>query len=140
LALKGGTRLPVAVLGDGDFLMGVTAFWTAVRYDIPLLVVVANNRSFFNDEVHQEKVAVVRGRPVENKSVGQRLETPEIDIAAMARAQGALAWGPVGSKDELEHALLEAIAAVRAGKVAVIDARVGREYAPAMAKALTRGE
>ncbi|WP_145925319.1 thiamine pyrophosphate-binding protein [Bordetella sp. H567] len=140
LALMGGPRLPVAVLGDGDFLMGVTAFWTAVRYGIPLLVVVANNRSFFNDEVHQEKVAVVRGRPVENKSVGQRLETPEIDIAAMARAQGALAWGPVSAKNELEHALLEAVAAVRSGKVAVIDARVGREYAPAMANALTRGD
>jgi thiamine pyrophosphate-dependent acetolactate synthase large subunit-like protein len=140
LALKDGTRLPVAVLGDGDFLMGVTAFWTAVRYEIPLLVVVANNRSFFNDEVHQEKVALVRERPVENKWVGQRLETPEIDIAAMARAQGAQAWGPVGTRSELEHALNEAIAAVRAGKVAVIDARVGREYAPAMAKALTRGD
>lgn len=140
LALKGGPRLPVAVLGDGDFLMGVTAFWTAVRYDIPLLVVVANNRSFFNDEVHQEKVAVVRGRPVENKSVGQRLETPEIDIAAMARAQGAWARGAVRTRDELEQALAEAIAAVRAGKVAVLDVRVGREYAPAMAKALTRGD
>ena len=25
-------RLPVAILGDGDFLMGVTALWTAVHY------------------------------------------------------------------------------------------------------------
>jgi len=140
LALKDSTRLPVAVLGDGDFLMGVTAFWTAVRYEIPLLVIVANNRSFFNDEVHQEKVAIVRERPVENKWVGQRLETPEIDIAAMARAQGAQAWGPVNTKNELERALNEAIVAVRTGKVAVIDARVGREYAPAMANALTRGD
>ncbi|ANN73359.1 thiamine pyrophosphate-binding protein [Bordetella bronchialis] len=140
LGLRHSGRLPVSVLGDGDFLMGVTAFWTAVRYEIPLLVVVANNRSFFNDEVHQEKVAIVRGRPVENKWVGQRLETPEIDIAAMARAQGALAWGPVASKTELERALDEAVEAVRSGKVAVIDARVGREYAPAMAKALARGD
>jgi len=69
LALRdtGSGRLPVAVLGDGDFLMGVTALWTAVRNDIPLLVVVANNRSFFNDELHQERVARQRGRPVENR-------------------------------------------------------------------------
>lgn len=43
--------LPVAVLGDGDSLMGSTTLWTAGRYRIPLLVVVANNASFFNDEV-----------------------------------------------------------------------------------------
>jgi acetolactate synthase-1/2/3 large subunit len=140
LALKGGPRLPVAVLGDGDYLMGVTALWTAVRYGIPLLVVVANNRSFFNDEVHQEKVALTRSRPVENKWVGQRIETPEIDIAAMARAQGAAAWGPVCTAHELDAALDAALAAVHAGQVAVIDARVGKEYAPAMTKALTRGD
>jgi thiamine pyrophosphate-dependent acetolactate synthase large subunit-like protein len=140
LALKTGPRLPVAVLGDGDFLMGVTALWTAARYGIPLLLVVANNRSFFNDEVHQEKVALARSRPVENKWVGQRLETPEIDIAGMARAQGAAAWGPVRTAQELDTALDAAIAAVRAGQLAVIDARVGKEYAPAMTKALTRGD
>ena len=65
LALRdsGSGRLPVAILGDGDFLMGVTALWTAVRNHIPLLVVIANNRSFFNDELHQERVARDRGRP-----------------------------------------------------------------------------
>src|SRR6516164_7135447 len=45
LALKGSGRLPVAICGDGDFLMGVTAIWTAVHYKIPLLFVLANNRS-----------------------------------------------------------------------------------------------
>jgi len=139
LALRGTPRLPVAVLGDGDFLMGVTALWTAVSYGIPLLVVVANNRSFFNDEVHQEKVAQMRARPVENKWIGQRIEGPEIDLAGMARAQGALGWGPVRTAGQLAEALDEAIEAVRAGKVAVIDARVAREYAKTMAKALGRG-
>lgn len=139
LALRGSPRLPVAVLGDGDYLMGVTALWTAARYGIPLLVVVANNRSFFNDEVHQEKVAVTRGRPVENKGVGQRIEGPEVDIAALARAQGASAWGPATTAAALDGMLSEAIAAVRAGALAVVDARVTRGYAPAMAGGLTRG-
>src|SRR5207248_6630170 len=35
LALRDSGRLPVAVLGDGDFLMGCTAIWTAVHYRIP---------------------------------------------------------------------------------------------------------
>src|SRR5260370_41184559 len=55
LALKGSGRLPIAVCGDGDFMMGNTAVWTAVHYKIPLLIVVCNNRSFFNDELHQER-------------------------------------------------------------------------------------
>ena len=56
-AARASGRLPVAICGDGDFLMGVTALWTAAHYRIPLLFVVANNRSFFNDEVHQERMA-----------------------------------------------------------------------------------
>ena len=89
LALKGSGRLPIGVCGDGDFLMGCTAIWTAVHYRIPLLIVVANNRSFYNDEVHQERVARMRNRPVENKWIGQRISDPDIDLAQMARAQGA---------------------------------------------------
>ena len=95
LALKGSGRLPVSICGDGDFLMGVTALWTAAHYRIPLLLVVANNRSFYNDEVHQERVARMRNRPVENKWIGQRMTDPDIDLAALARAQGALGIGPI---------------------------------------------
>ena len=76
-------------------MMGVTAIWTAAHYRIPLLIVVANNRSFFNDELHQERVARMRNRPVENRWVGQRISDPDIDIAGMARAQGAQGFGPV---------------------------------------------
>jgi len=59
--------------------MGATALWTAARHRLPLLVVVANNRSYFNDEVHQHRVALRRGRPVENRWVGQRLDDPAPD-------------------------------------------------------------
>ncbi len=83
------------MLGDGDYLMGCTAFWTAARYGIPLLAVIANNRSFFNDEVHQERVAQMRGRNPANKWIGQHIGGPDVDLAAMARAQGCAGWGPV---------------------------------------------
>jgi thiamine pyrophosphate-dependent acetolactate synthase large subunit-like protein len=132
LALKGCGRLPVSICGDGDFLMGVTALWTAVHYRIPLLLVVANNRSFYNDEVHQERVARMRNRPVENKWIGQRMTEPDIDLAALARAQGALGLGPIVSFDDLAPAYAQAIAAVEEGGVAVVDVRVEPGYAPAM--------
>ena len=138
LALKGSGRIPVAICGDGDYLMGVTALWTAAHYRIPMLVVIANNRSFFNDELHQERVARIRNRPVENRWIGQRISDPDIDLAAMARAQGAIGFGPVNSETELSAALLSAIAAVENGAVAVVDVWVEPGYAPAMTAALTR--
>ncbi|MFN0263207.1 thiamine pyrophosphate-dependent enzyme [Tepidamorphus sp. 3E244] len=56
----------MAVLGDGGTMMGISAFWTAARHRISCITVVCNNRSYFNDEVHLEKVAIIaRGRPVE---------------------------------------------------------------------------
>jgi thiamine pyrophosphate-dependent acetolactate synthase large subunit-like protein len=130
LALRdtGSDRLPVAILGDGDFLMGVTALWTAVRNSIPLLVVIANNRSFFNDELHQERVARERGRPVENRWIGQSIRDPDIDLATLARGQGCVGIGPVEDPKKLVAALTEAVAAVRAGKVCVVDVRVAVGY------------
>jgi thiamine pyrophosphate-dependent acetolactate synthase large subunit-like protein len=130
LALRdsGSSRLPIAVLGDGDFLMGVTALWTAVRNSVPLLVIVANNRSFFNDELHQERVALQRGRPPENRWIGQAIRDPDIDLATMARGQGCIGIGPVEDPRELVSAMREAVAAVRAGKVCVVDVRVAPGY------------
>jgi thiamine pyrophosphate-dependent acetolactate synthase large subunit-like protein len=138
LALKGSGRLPVAVCGDGDFLMGVTALWTAAHYHIPLLIVVANNRSFFNDELHQERVARMRNRPVENRWIGQRISEPDIDLAGIARAQGALGFGPVKTIAELVPAFEKAIAAVEAGTVAVVDVRVEPGYTAASTAAMTQ--
>ncbi len=138
LALKGSGRLPVAVCGDGDFLMGVTSLWTAAHYRIPLLLVIANNRSFFNDELHQERVARMRNRPVENRWIGQRISDPDIDLAGLARAQGALGFGPVAKDGELAAIFAEAIAAVENGAVAVVDVRVEPGYSQAMTAAMNR--
>ena len=138
LALRDSDRMAVCVGGDGDFLMGATAIWTAAHYKIPLLYVVANNQSFFNDEVHQERVARMRNRPVENKWIGQRMTDPEIDIAGLARAQGASGFGPIRQSDQLVAAFSAAIAVVEAGGVAVVDVRTEPGYTPAMVASLTR--
>ncbi|MGK6317435.1 thiamine pyrophosphate-binding protein [Neorhizobium sp. DT-125] len=128
LALKGTGRLPIAILGDGDFLMGGTAVWTAVHYELPLLIVIANNQSYYNDELHQERVARTRARPAENRWIGQRLADPPIDLSAFAKSQGAKGFGPVTDRDLLEDVLRQAIAAVEAGGVAVVDVHVAPGY------------
>jgi thiamine pyrophosphate-dependent acetolactate synthase large subunit-like protein len=124
LALKDSERLAVAVLGDGDFLMGATALWTAARYRLPLLVVVANNRSFLNDEIHQERVARARARPIENRWVGQQIRDPDPDLAALSRSLGLGGFGPVAARSELTGMLAAAVAAVAGGESVVVDVRV----------------
>ncbi|MQA10769.1 MAG: thiamine pyrophosphate-binding protein [Pseudonocardiaceae bacterium] len=136
LALRGGDRLPVAVLGDGDYLMGVTALWTAARHEIPLLVVVANNNSFFNDEVHQYRVARTRSRPVGNAHVGMRLQEPDPDVAGLARDLGFTGHGPIRDPADLGPALRKAVLAVRDGGQAVVDVRVERGYSAETAAAV----
>jgi thiamine pyrophosphate-dependent acetolactate synthase large subunit-like protein len=128
LALRGSDRLPVSILGDGDYLMGLTAIWTAVHYRIPMLILVANNHSYYNDELHQERVAVARSRPVDNKWIGQHMVGPELDLATLARGQGAKGFGQVQSLKELPGVIADAIDAVDAGLVAVIDVRVNPGY------------
>ncbi len=139
LALKDSGRLPIAICGDGDFCMGVTALWTAVHYRIPLLVVVCNNRSFFNDELHQERVARIRNRPPENRWIGQRISDPEIDCAGLAAAQGAVGFEPVTRTADLVPTFEKAIAAVEAGQVAVVDDRVEPGYSAVATAAMLRG-
>lgn len=123
LALKGSGRLPICITGDGDFLMGVTALWTAVRYRVPLLFVVTNNQSFYNDEVHQRVMAQRRGRPIQNQAIGVQMADPDLDLLKLAEGQGAVGFGPVTKPADLEATFREAIAAVEGGAVAVVDVR-----------------
>jgi hypothetical protein len=82
--------------------------------------------------MHQERVAKERGRPVENKWIGQRIDEPDIDLAMMARSQGAVGIGPVKELKDLKPALSEGIRQVKAGAVCVIDVRVLPGYDAAM--------
>jgi acetolactate synthase I/II/III large subunit len=131
LALEGSGRLPVAVLGDGDLLMGGTALWTAAHYQLPLLIVVANNSSFYNDVVHQERIAGQRRRPVKNSWIGQVIADPDPDLPAFARSLGFRAADQVADLSELAAVLADAAATARAGHCVLVDVRVCPDGYPA---------
>lgn len=131
LALKDKNRLVIGVLGDGDYLMGVNALWTASRMEIPMMIVVADNRSYYNDEMHQERVAVVRRRPVQNRWIGQRIDDPRVDLVAMARAQGFESEAPVSTTEALSKALKRGAQIVAKGGRYFIDSVVQPGYADA---------
>ncbi len=124
LALADMGRHAVSMLGDGDFCMGATAIWTAARHRIPLLVLINNNRSYFNDELHQETVARVRGREAKNRWIGLRLEDPSPDIAKLAEAQGAVGLGPVTRPGDVKGAIEKGVGILKKGGVCVIDLHI----------------
>ena len=80
----------------------------------------------------------MRKRPVENKWIGQRINDPDIDIAAMAQAQGARGFGPVTKVSDLDKVIAEAVAAVDAGHVAVVDVRIEPGYLEEVSSAMLR--
>jgi thiamine pyrophosphate-dependent acetolactate synthase large subunit-like protein len=124
LALHERGKAAVSVLGDGDFIMGANALWTAARYKIPLLILINNNLSYFNDELHQETVARTRGREPKNRWIGQRIADPAVDIAKLAEAQGAVGIGPVKNAADVKAAIDKGVTALRAGKVCVVDIHI----------------
>lgn len=124
LALHKLGRHAVSVLGDGDFCMGATALWTAVRHRIPMLVLIDNNRSYFNDELHQQNVARARGRNEKNSWIGLRLVDPPPNLAQLAEAQGAVGIGPVTHARDVAKAVAEGVGVLKSGGVCVIDFHV----------------
>jgi len=138
LALKDSGRLTIGILGDGDCLMSMNALWTAARYRIPALFIVANNRSYYNDELHQEGVARHRGRNTANRWIGQSIDHPAPDIAKLAEAQGLTGIGPVRRVDELHEAMRRGVECVRGGSPCLIDVHIdpghGRHLRESMAE------
>lgn len=121
LALMGTGKIAVCVIGDGNLLQGITALWTAARYDIPAVFVIVNNSSNLNDELIQEKIAKARGRPAENAWVGQRFTDPDISIPGLARAQGVKAGDSVRRVGDLAAAIEEALQTAEAGAPALVN-------------------
>ncbi|MGA8706516.1 MAG: thiamine pyrophosphate-binding protein [Steroidobacteraceae bacterium] len=121
LALKGSGRLPVAILGDGDLLMGSQALWTAAAEQLPALFIVNNNHSFYNDVEHQARVATRRGRPLGNSHIGMSISAPQIDLPGLARAQGLQSLGPISKREDLDQALANAMQMARQGATVLLD-------------------
>lgn len=100
----------VSLLGDGGFSMGMQDFVTAVKYDLPMILVVFNNQKIQLIEHEQEEMG--------NKATETNLAN--IDFAAFARACGGEGY-TAKSRSELKDALAKAKAS---RKPVVVDAYV----------------
>src|SRR6185369_15045427 len=119
-------RTVVAFAGDGDFLMTGQEFATAVQYDLPVIVIVADNGMYGTIRMHQE-------RHYPGRVVGTGLKNP--DFAAYARA-----FGGYGATVEKTADFLPAFeAAQKSGKPAILHLKVDPEaLTPTMSLTATR--
>jgi thiamine pyrophosphate-dependent acetolactate synthase large subunit-like protein len=127
LAYRGTDTVVVDIQPDGDLMYDPGALWTAANSRIPLLVVMYNNRAYYNDLEHQIRVAHHRGTPVENARVGQELDDPAPDFAMLAKSFGWYAEGPIADPDEAGPAIKRALAHVKEKRLpALVDTIVRR--------------
>lgn len=103
-------RRVIALAGDGGFAMLMGDFVTAVKYELPIVVLVFNNAKLGFIKLEQE----AKGLP----DYGTDLDNP--DFGAFARACGGVGF-TVSKAGELEKAVDDALTA---GKPAVVDIKV----------------
>jgi thiamine pyrophosphate-dependent acetolactate synthase large subunit-like protein len=122
LAHRGSGKVCVNLQADGDLLYVVSGLYTAAHHRLPLLTVMFNNRTYGNDEEHQDAVAKARGRPVENKVVGIRIDDPAPDFARIAQGFGVHGEGPIERVEAVGPALRRALRVVKdEGRPALVD-------------------
>ena len=122
LANREHGRLSVSVVADGDFMYSSGALWTATHHDIPLLMVINNNRAYHQEVMHIQRIAARRQRGVDGPAkIGNVFEDPHIDYAALARSMGVWAEGPISDPTQLAGAFKRAVDVVDQGGCALVD-------------------
>jgi acetolactate synthase-1/2/3 large subunit len=121
LAWKGAGKLVVDLQPDGDLMFDLGALWMAKKYDIPFLVIMYNNRAYYNDWAHQITMAKKRGTDVDRAYIGMDLEGPAPDFAHIAKGLDWYAEGPIVDPKDIQPAVKRAIEQVKKGQPALVD-------------------
>jgi acetolactate synthase-1/2/3 large subunit len=121
LAHKGSGRIVVDFQPDGDLMFDAGALWNAAKHRIPILIIMFNNRAYYNDWEHQLRMARLRGTDEDRAHIGMDLSGPEPDFAGLARAMGCWGEGPIERPEDVRPALLRALAEVKNGRPALVD-------------------
>lgn len=122
LAFRGTDKVCVSIQNDGDLLYTAGSLWTVAHHKIPMLVVMFNNRSYYQDIGHQTAVTEMRERSLENVGIGVDLQGPETDFATLARSFSLYGDGPILDLHEIQPALQRGLAETKGpGRFALID-------------------
>ena len=122
LAHKGSGKLVVDLQPDGDLMFDLGALWIASYHKLPMLAVMFNNRAYYNDWEHQERMAHARGTDVSRAYIGMEIDKPAPDFGAVARAMGWHGEGPIDDPGEVQAAVRRAANVVlEEGRPALVD-------------------
>jgi len=122
LAFRGTGKICVSIQNDGDLLYTPGSLWTAAHHDIPMLMVMFNNRSYYQDVGHQLTITNMRQRSLDNVGVGVSLERPATDFSMLARSFGLYGDGPIVDAEEIRPALVKGLKVVKEERrLALID-------------------
>ncbi len=114
-------RVSVAIMGDGDLMVSPGSLWTAAKHKIPILMVMHNNRYYFQEVMHLQAMANRHMRDPRTAHIGTEIAHPNIDFAKLAQSMGVHAEGPVTDPAKLGAALQRAVAVVKSGEPALVD-------------------
>ncbi len=121
LANRDKGLLSVTFQPDGDLMYGAGVLWTAAHHNIPLLMVMHNNRGYYQEVMHLQRMAALHRRRPDQALIGNEIDNPAIDYAKLAQAHGVWAEGPISDPKLLNAALKRALAVVKSGKPALLD-------------------
>ena len=120
-ALADPGRRVMALQGDGSFVFGAPALWTAAHEGLPLALVVADNGGY---EILRAGLEGMTGR-AEGDWPGLRLREPFLDVAAICRGFGAPATRAERAAD-LPEALRDLWRRAREGPAVLVVGVTGR--------------
>ncbi|MEO7151925.1 MAG: thiamine pyrophosphate-binding protein, partial [Burkholderiaceae bacterium] len=121
LANRDKGLLSVTFQPDGDLMYSPGVLWTAAHHKIPLLMVMHNNRGYYQEVMHLQRMAALHGRRPDRALIGNEIDRPAIDYAKLAQAHGVWAEGPISDPKLLNAALRRALAEVKQGRPALVD-------------------
>jgi len=114
-------RQVIALQGDGGFMFGQTdSLWTLSRYDIPVMIVIINNRSY---EATRLRIMNRGGRAGQtNRDYVSYLGNPDMDFAKLAAVYG-IPGMVVKNSEQLETAVKHGIRTLAGGRPFMLDVR-----------------
>jgi len=121
LANKKHGRISVSIQPDGDLMVAPGALWTAAKYQVPILIVMQNNRAYHQEVMWFQRAALMRKRSLERTQDGFGLGDPNIDFAKLAASMGVGSSGPISDPNELSAAIRRGIDVVKRGEPYLID-------------------
>jgi benzoylformate decarboxylase len=108
--------------GDGSLNFGSQALWSAVRYEVPIGIIVFNNGQYQANRLNQNRY---KGRMLQTgKYIGVNLGHPDINYVRMAETYG-LEGERIDEPADLAAALKRCQRAMREGRPYLIDVRIG---------------